>query len=413
MKARKPFSVLIAWLAALALAACAGPAVPQRAGAPTDSVPASEPSQAAASALRVGAERLDLYLPLLQGRRVGLLVNQSARVGQAHLVDTLLALGVNLVRVFAPEHGFRGDKDPGALFDNETDPRTGLPIVALYGDNKKPRPDQLADLDLLVFDIQDVGVRFFTFISSMHLAMQACAQSGKPFVVLDRPNPLGDYVDGPLRQPGFESFVGMHPIPVVHGLTVGELARMIVGEGWLGQGLDCALEVVPCQGYTHATRYPLPVKPSPNLPNDLAVRLYPSLCFFEATQVSVGRGTEFPFQAIGYPKEGLGPFSFIPRDMPGMQMDPIQEGQTCHGLDLRQQGLDHRFSLAYFIEFHRALGPGMVSRREWFNLLAGTDKLLPLVEAGKSEEEIRASWQDELREYKQTRKKYLLYPDFE
>jgi len=359
----------------------------------------------------VGAERFSEYLPLLQNKKVALVVNQSSLVKNVHLVDTLLALNVDILKIMAPEHGFRGNKDAGELFDNETDTKTGIPIIALYGNNKKPTAEQLADIDIVIFDIQDVGVRFFTYISTMHLVMEACAENNKTCIILDRPNPLGDYIDGSILELPFQSFVGMHPIPIVHGLTVGELALMINGEGWLKDSLKCNLKIISVENYTHATIYSLPVKPSPNLTNYLSIRLYPSLCFFEATKVSIGRGTEFPFQVIGYPDSTFGNFTFTPRDMEGMQTNPVQEGKLCYGIDLRQEPDSIKFTLKYFLQFYNrsTFKNNFISNEQWFNLLAGNNKLLQQIKSGMSEEEIKKSWEADLEKYKTMRKKYLLY----
>lgn len=360
-------------------------------------------------------EQFAQYLPLLKSKRVGLIVNQSAKITSTHLVDTLVSREINVMKIFAPEHGFRGNVDRGKQFDNSIDPATGLPIIALYGQNKKPTAQQLQDIDIMVFDIQDVGARFYTYISTMHLAMEACAETGTEFLVLDRPSPLGDYVDGPVREADFQSFVGMHPIPVVHGLTVGELAQMINGEGWLANGQKCQLTVIPVKNYTHSMAYSLPVKPSPNLPNDLSIRLYPSLCFFEATEISIGRGTDFPFQVAGYPDSVFGTFTFTPRDKPGEQINPVQEGQMCFGLDLRNEPLSSEFTLKYLIDFYEKapFKDQFFSRPQWFNLLAGNSTLQNQIKNGMSEAEIKATWQTDLESYKNIRKKYLLYPDFE
>ncbi len=370
--------------------------------------------QADINPIIMGAEQYEKYLPLLENKRVALVVNQSSLIKNTHLVDFLLEKGVKIQKIFAPEHGFRGNIDRGKHINNELDEKTGLPIVSMYGKNRRPTDEQMADVDIMLFDIQDVGARFFTYISSMNEAMEACTKNKIPFIVLDRPNPLGDYVDGPVRQEKFKSFVGMHPIPIVHGLTVGELAKMINGENWLENGKQCDLTVITMENYKHSMHYSLQVKPSPNLPNDLSIRLYPSLCFFEATEVSIGRGTNFPFQVIAYPDPDFGDSLFIPHDIPGMQMNPIQEGKVCYGIDLRNAKPDTvYFTLKYVIDFakkFREKGDTLVTKLRWFNLLAGNDVLLKQINKGLSEKEIKASWKKELDEYKTMRKKYLLYP---
>ncbi|WP_088653925.1 exo-beta-N-acetylmuramidase NamZ family protein [Geofilum rhodophaeum] len=367
---------------------------------------------ASENGLRLGAERTELWKPLLEGKRIGLLVNHSSRVGPTHLLDTMLTLGLDVQRIFVPEHGFRGNADAGAHIADGRDPRSGLPIISLYGTSKKPSSQQLEGLDVLVFDLQDVGVRFYTYASSMHYLMEACAEENLPVVVFDRPNPNGDYIDGPVLNLAFQSFVGMHPLPVVHGLTLGELAEMINGEGWLSDGVFCDLTVVEMANYRHDSPYELPLPPSPNLPNALSIRLYPSLCLFEGTEVSIGRGTPFPFQVAGYPNPSFGSFTFTPQSGPGAQQ-PLQEGQLCYGIDLRQEeGLDHRFTLKYLLAFYEKSGrkADFISRRRFFNLLAGGDRLLQQIESGMSETEIRASWEDELAAFSRLRARYLLYP---
>jgi uncharacterized protein YbbC (DUF1343 family) len=362
----------------------------------------------------VGAEQPEAYLNKLTGKKVGLVVNQSSLVKEKHLVDFLLENKISIVKIFALEHGFRGDVDRGGKLKDEKDEKTGIPIVPAYGNNRKLSREQLADVEIIVFDIQDAGARFFTYISSLHEIMEACATYSKPLLVLDRPNPLGDYVDGPVREPKFKSFVGMHAIPVVHGLTVAELAQMINGEKWLEGGKTCQLEIVKVKNYKHSDKYELPVKPSPNLPNHLSVRLYPSLCFFEGTVISIGRGTTFPFQVIGYPDPSMGDSLFIPVDMPGMQMDPEHEGKVCYGLDLRRLNPDTiTFSLKYLIGFYQKFPEKdkFFNRPNWINLLAGNDKLLKQIQSGVPEAEIRASWKPELEKYKAMRKKYLLYEE--
>ncbi len=362
--------------------------------------------------LRLGAEKVEVWLPILEGKRVGLLVNHTSMVNEVHLLDTMLALGIDVQRIFVPEHGFRGTGDAGELIKDGVDVRSGLPIISLYGASKKPDQRQLDGLDVVVFDIQDVGVRFYTYISSMHLMMEACAESGLPLVVFDRPNPNGDYVDGPVLKEGFTSFVGMHPIPVVHGLTVGELAMMINGEGWLKNAVTCDLTLVSMDHYRHDMVYSLPIQPSPNLPNYLSIRLYPSLCFFEGTEVSVGRGTDFPFQVAGYPDSAFGEFTFTPESRPGAS-DPPQKGKLCYGLDLRyKEAAEHRFTLHYLIDFYERSGRSsdFISRRRFFNLLAGSDRLATQIEAGWTEDAIRDDWQVDLDNYRPMRERYLLYP---
>lgn len=367
-----------------------------------------------AKTLQLGCEQFDTYLPLIQGKKVGLLVNHTSLVDKTHLVDTLLALGTNVQMVFAPEHGFRGKADAGEHVQTGVDPETGIPIISVYGKNKKPLPEQIQNLDVVIFDIQDVGVRFYTYISSMHYMMEACAEHHVKMIVLDRPNPNGDYFDGPILKKEFKSFVGMHPIPIVHGLTVGELAQMINREGWLNNNIQCDLTVVKMQNYTHQTLYSVPVKPSPNLPNDLSIRLYPSLCFFEATEVSVGRGTYEPFQIIGYPDTVFGDFVFTPRSIDGMAKNPVQMDKQCYGLDLRKsESLQHRLTLKYLLDFYNKPGykEKLITRERWFKLLAGTDVLLQQLKSGMNEQQIKESWQPELDAYRLLRAKYLLYPD--
>ncbi|MDB5243183.1 MAG: hypothetical protein JWP57_3808 [Spirosoma sp.] len=365
-----------------------------------------------APSLLTGADQTNLYLPMLQGKRVGMVVNHTSRIGQTHLVDSLLALGVSIKTIFAPEHGFRGEATDGEKISNARDPRTGVMIASLYGQNRKPSKAQLDSLDVLIFDIQDVGTRFYTYISTMHYVMEACAENKKPLIVLDRPNPNGHYVDGPVLDPKFKSFVGMHPIPVVHGLTVGELARMINGEGWLGPGKSCPLTVVPVKNYTHQTPYVLPVRPSPNLPNQQAVLLYPSLCFFEGTVVSVGRGTDKQFQVIGSPYTQYGPYQFTPVDKPGAVNPPL-EGKLCYGLDLSTVPISRKgMMLDYFFDFFNRASDKtkFFLANNGIDRLAGTDQLRLQMLAGVSAQKIRASWQPALSAYKQTRQKYLLYP---
>lgn len=363
-----------------------------------------------------GAEQIETLLPMLQDKRVGLVVNQTSVIGarQVHLLDTLLHSKVRVVKVFAPEHGFRGTADPGENIKDSRDPKTGLPIISIYGKNKKPTPQQIQDVDVLIFDIQDVGTRFYTYISTLHYVMEACAENNKELIVTDRPNP-NDYVDGPMREEGYRSFVGLDPLPVLHGLTVGELAQMINGERWLLHPNDtCKLTVIPIKNWQHGDPYWLPVKPSPNLPTDQAILLYPSLCFFEGTSVSVARGTFFPFEAIGIPDKKGGSFSFTPVGIRGMDMNPTHKGIRCYGEDLREYPFGGGLTLHFLLDFYERCGKNetkFFTRARWFDLLAGTDKLRKQIIQGFSEEVIRESWEKGLDEYKTMRRKYLLYPD--
>jgi uncharacterized protein YbbC (DUF1343 family) len=381
------------------------------------------------TSIRTGAEQMEKYLPLLAGKNIALVANQTSVVGETHLVDTVLALSkeyaltvkqvmtppgkhpITLKHVFAPEHGFRGTVDDGKWVDDETDPVTGVPIISIYGKNKKPLPEMLEGIELVVFDIQDVGTRFYTFISTMHYVMEACAEQGIPLMVLDRPNPNGNYVDGPILDPEFRSFVGMHPIPVVHGLTVGELAGMINGEGWLEDGVQCELTVIPCANYTHDSSYLLPVKPSPNLPRQHAIRLYPSTCFFEGTVISEGRGTETPFEVFGHPDLPYD-FSFVPRPIEGMETRPKLMGEQCNGMDLRsfepEEGWT-RIYLHWLINAYNDFPDKASFFTPFFDKLAGTDELRMQIEKGYSEQEIRASWKNSLEDYMAMRETYLLY----
>jgi len=362
--------------------------------------------------LVLASEKFDDYLPFLKNKKVGLLVNHTSMVNNTHLVDTLLALNVEVTCIFAPEHGFRGKADAGEHVVSGVDPRTGIPVVSLYGDNKKPSEEDLQNMDVVIFDIQDVGARFYTYISSMHYMMEACGENNLKMLVLDRPNPNGDYYNGPVLKKEFQSFVGMHPIPVVHGLTVGELANMINDEGWLKDSIKCDLTVIKMDNYHHDMPYSVPVKPSPNLPTDLSIRLYPSLCFFEATEISVGRGTLMPFQVIGHPDPRYGSFTFTPESIDGMSKYPLHQDKMCYGIDLRDRKLDHQFRLNYLIQLYHMSGcqADFFSRRRWFNLLAGNDTLINKIEAGWSESQIKESWKSELEAYANLRNKYLLYP---
>ena len=369
-------------------------------------------SQEQSPALQLGAERIDAYLDLLKDKRVALVVNQTSTIGQTHLVDSLHSLGVNITKVMAPEHGFRGEAPDGETIDDSRDERTGIPIVSIYGKTKKPSPEMLEDVDVLVFDIQDVGIRFYTFISTMHYVMEAAAENGKEVIILDRPNPNGMYVDGPVKDDEIKGFVAMHPIPIVHGLTVGELAGMINGEGWLAEKVQCKTTVIPMLGWNHNSRYSLPIKPSPNLPTDNSIILYPTLGLFEGTVVSVGRGTDFPFEAIGHPDYSKGSFSFTPAPNQGSKYPPL-EGKLCQGQYFGNETAKPGLSLKYLLDYHEDLKDDTTFFRDYIDLLSGTKEFRKQVQAGKTEAEIKASWQPRLDQYKAMRKKYLLYPDFD
>ncbi len=364
-----------------------------------------------ATAMECGAERLDCYVPLLENRRVGLVVNQSSRIDQRHLLDTLLSSNIDVRKIYTPEHGFRGDADAGEHVKDGCDISSGVPIISLYGSNRKPTAENLEDIDVLLFDIQDVGARFYTYISTLYYVMQSATEHNIEVIVLDRPNP-NDYIDGPILKPDLKSFVGVLPIPILHGLTMGELAKMINGEGWIEEG-KCPLKVIPMEGWQHQQPYSLPIKPSPNLPNDQSIALYPSLCFFEATDVSVGRGTIFPFQVIGYPDPKFGDFTFTPRPLVGSDKDPLQNGKRCYGLDLRDIEAPKGLSLSYFINFMRLSSKGdeFITRPSFFDLLMGDKRVREMIVEGKSESEIRDMWSEELATYSKMRIKYLIYDD--
>lgn len=379
---------------------------------PSSAQLSEQPSVPSSVPLKVGAEQGERYLPLLKDQRVALVVNQTSRVGERHLVDYLLTQDVNVVKVLAPEHGFRGDVGAGETIHDATDAQTGLPIVSIYGASKKPSAEMLADVDVLLFDIQDVGARFYTYISTMHYVMAAAAENDKAMLVLDRPNPNGAYVDGPVLDLAFQSFVGMHEIPLLHGMTVAELAQMIKGEGWIEAAEQLDLTVIPVANYRRDMTYVLPVAPSPNLPNQQAIQLYPSLCLFEATAVSIGRGTAFPFQVMGHDKVPLGEFRFTPRSMAQSAPTPKLENREAFGVDLREsnvQGLDLRLFIEAYHAF-AAAGEIFFTAPEFMDKLSGTAGLREAIEAGASAEEIRASWQADLARFKERRQPYLLYP---
>ena len=359
-----------------------------------------------AQELVLGAERTNIYLPLLKNKKIAVVGNQTSMIANTHLVDSLLSLKVNVVKVFSPEHGFRGKADAGAKIEDETDEKTGLPIISLYGKNKKPTVEQLKGIELLLFDIQDVGARFYTYISTLHYVMEAAAENNIKVIVLDRPNPNGHYIDGPIREKGFESFVGMHPIPIVHAMTIGEYAQMINGEKWIAR--QCDLTVIEMENYTHDMSYDLHIKPSPNLPNSRSINLYPSLCLFEGTNLSLGRGTEYPFQHFGAPYLKSN-YSFTPKSGEGSK-SPTHENKKCFGTDLRfQDNYLEEINLNWLIESYNNCPEKEKFFNSFFDKLAGTDKLrLQIIEA-KTAKEIKESWQENLNEFKKIRNKYLLY----
>ena len=370
---------------------------------------------AASSAIKVGAECVDEYVPLLAGKRVALLSNHTGLVGKEHTLDVMLRHGIKVTTIFSPEHGFRGNADAGEHVSSSFDSKTGIPIASLYdGKSRMPKKEVIDKFDILVVDIQDVGLRFYTYYCTMIDLMNAAARYGKDFMVLDRPNPNGMYVDGPILDMKYESGVGRLPIPVVHGLTMGEIANMANGEGWLKEGRRVNLTVIRCKGYTHQSRYTLPVAPSPNLPNMLSIYLYPSTCYFEATPVSLGRGTDKPFQVYGHPNMKGYSYSFTPRSRPGAK-NPPQLNRLCHGVDLSsldpEQVIARGINLEYVIDAYRNLNMDDYFFRPFFEKLIGNGNIRKMIEAGKSAEEIKASWADDVAKFKQQRRKYLLYQE--
>jgi len=367
--------------------------------------------------VRPGAERTGLYLSRLNGKKIGIVANHTSMKGKTHLLDSLAAMGrevVQICKIFGPEHGFRGQAEDAVPIDDDVDQKSGIPVISLYGQKRKPTAEDLADLDLLLFDIQDVGIRFYTYISTLFYVMQACAERDLELLLLDRPNPNGFYVDGPVLEPGFSSFEGLHEVPVVYGMTIGEYARMINGEGWLGGGLACKLTVIPCENYSHHSRYNLPVPPSPNLPSMNSIFLYPSVCFFEGTVISEGRGTNSPFEVFGHPELQAGDYSFTPESIPGADSHPKLIGKLCRGKDLRylrdivdrQPGLN----LSWLIYAYENFPDKDNFFTPFFDKLAGTSHLRHQIIEGLSEEKIRTSWADDLASFNKIRSKYLIYP---
>ena len=359
--------------------------------------------------IKTGADNYENYLPLLKNQKIGIVTNQTGILSnKTHLVDFLLKKNIAIQKIFAPEHGFRGTADAGEHVVDGKDSKTGLPIISLYGDNKKPKSEQLAAIDIMIFDLQAVGARFYTYISSLHYIMEACAENNIPLILLDRPNPNINIIDGPILETAFTSFVGMHPIPLLHGMTIGEYAKMINGQKWMKNGVQCKLTVIPCTNYSRKMNYNLPVKPSPNLPNDQAVNLYASLCLFEGTNVSVGRGTEKQFQIYGSPYLPKSHFSFIPKPNFGAQ-NPIYNGIQCYGEDLSIAPKVNQLELKWLIEAYRSTTDKSKFFNPFFTKLAGTKKLQLQIEARMPENKIRESWKKGLIEFKKMRTKYLIY----
>lgn len=363
-------------------------------------------------AIVMGAERVVDYSSLLKDKRVGLVVNQTSTIGKVHTVDFLISENIDIESIYAPEHGFRGDEDAGAKISDSVDPKTGVKVLSLYGKSKKPSVEMLKGIDIMIFDIQDVGCRFYTYISTLHYVMEACAENSIPVVVLDRPNPNGDYIAGPILESRYRSFVGMHPIPIVHGCTVGEIALMINGEGWLPGAIKADLKVIKCLNYRHTTPYSLPIKPSPNLPNDISIRLYPSLCLFEASSISIGRGTEMPFQIAGYPNSEYGSYIFTPKSIKGMSSNPRHKDKTCYGIDYRTADATPKFTLALISEWIDKMGSveSVITNEQWFNKLMGEGKTLTKLKAGVDYRDIEKSWEPQLNSYRTMREQYMLYP---
>ncbi len=360
----------------------------------------------------VGASRLEMYISMLEGRNIGVIANQTSIFNNTHLIDTLLSKGISIKKIFTPEHGFRGTADEGTLINNSIDKKTQLPIISLYGNNKKPSKEQLENIDILVFDLQDVGTRFYTYISTMTFVMEAAAENEIPLIVLDRPNPNGFYVDGPVLEKENTSFVGLHQVPIVYGLTIGEYAMMVNGEYWLKDSLQCDLTIIPLGNYDRNAIYKLPIKPSPNLPNWESVYLYPSLCLFEGTVVSVGRGTDTPFQVYGHPSMNED-FTFTPKQSDGRRA-PLLCDKECHGEYLRNYAINHdnnknQLNLSWLINAYNQLKDKEIFFNNFFVKLSGTKKLQQQIEKGLSEEEIRNSWKEDLDNYEKIRNKYLIY----
>lgn len=373
--------------------------------------------------IKTGAEQTELYLPLLEGKRVGMVVNPTSIIGKQTAVDSLLSRGVNIVKIFGPEHGFRGNASAGVKVDDDIDTKTGIKAVSLYGRHQKPTAAELADIDIMIFDIQDVGVRFYTYINTLQHVMEACAENNKELLILDRPNPNGFYIDGPILDPAHISGIGLQPIPIVHGLTVGEYAQMLNGEGWMKNKVKCKINIIKVANYNHNMPYDLPVKPSPNLNTQQSIMLYPTVCLFEGTYVSQGRGTQFPFTVLGAPAlKGKYDFSFTPKSIKGMAETPLHMDKACYGIDLRDYDIanirkEKALKLKWLIDLYKAypnkadfFNNKLSNQMVIFDKLSGVSSLKQQIIAGKSEKEIRASWEPGLSKYKKMRLQYLLYP---
>ena len=395
---------------------------PNNSGVPNPNQGAINSTDKPRGEIITGAEQTEKYLPYLAGKRIGMVVNPTSIIGNTTIVDSLKSLGVNIVKIFGPEHGFRGDASAGAKVDDSIDQRTGIKAISLYGKHHKPSAEDMKNIDLMIFDIQDVGVRFYTYINTLQHVMEACAENGKELIILDRPNPNGFYVDGPILDPKLKSGVGINPIPIVHGLTVAEYAQMLNGEGWLANGVKCKLNIIKVAKYVHSLPYTLPVKPSPNLNTQQSILLYPSLCLFEGTIISQGRGTNFPFTVLGNPDlKGKYKFFFTPKSIKGMSETPLHQDQNCYGIDLRKYSTykirnTGKINLSWLIELYNTypykekfFDYKQSNQMGNFDKLAGTEDLRKQIIAGKSEEEIRLSWEPGLSQYKIMRKKYLLY----
>lgn len=408
------FNLVITILLALLLTSCFQQRTLQSGAVRSETLVASAP--APVRDIRPGAERTRQYFHDLKGgKNVAVVSNQTSLIGTTHLVDSMVAEGIKITRIFSPEHGVRGSADAGMLIDDEVDDKTGIPVISLYGNHKKPTVEDMAGLDIVVFDLQDVGARFYTYISTLTYVMEACAENKVPLLILDRPNPNGFYVDGPVLDPEYSSFIGMHPVPVVHGMTMAEYGRMVNGEGWLKDSLICDLDWVECSGYSHKSHYTLPVKPSPNLPDMNSVILYPSLCFFEGTRVSVGRGTDIPFSVIGYPSFEGGTYKFTPQSRQGA-LNPPYKGIECSGFYLADSAESIKetpgLRLKWLIDMYQADTAKDSFFTSFFTKLAGNEVLQNQIMQGLDEDSIKKSWQADLSAFREKREKYLLYRDF-